>query len=359
MMDARAKEGFRLLGSLIWLASILAFIFLLCTLIIVLFYGLSSIVPNILASGDQAHLFLITPMPISYAVLEGYWFVGWFVFIFISILLSFIVLFYRDSKPTWKAIKQPMSDLKSRLGSKSAISMIAQLFLALLFFNFAFVLMLGLFGVEQETPSFGDWPSWRMLYDLANASVYEEIITRILFIGIPLFLVHFALGVPMKGRSHKYLLGGGFELGRGTIFLLIFSSSMFSVAHVFSWDLYKIPTTFLAGLALGYLYLRKGIFASILLHFSFNYLSATAILIQDNLPVAMFIGLISILLAVLGSFFFIFYVLKIYYFFSSRPLEPAPVVQEKKLHFICPRCGGMEARYSEGAFECLNCGSKR
>jgi len=259
--------------------------------------GINTIVPGIMESGSQVPLHIITPIPVSFMSLAGYWFVCWYFFIFAAILLSFLWLFYISSRSTLSAMKKPIGDLKGRLTANSTITMVAQLFLALLFFNILYNLILWLANVRTVVPETGGGTLWEMLFLLANASVYEEIVSRILFIGFPLFLIHFASGMRIeKKKSHRYILGGGFGFTKSTIFLLLFSSTMFAAAHLPSWDLYKMPPTFLAGLALGYLYLRKGIFASILLHFSFNYFSALAALIQDNMTAVVFMGFLILAL---------------------------------------------------------------
>lgn len=352
----KAEERIKSIGSMVWLISIISYIALFIAFIAVLFVGAYIIVPGILDSGIQLFLYFITPMPIAFVSLEGYWFVGWYLFIFAAIFISFAWLFLSSSKPTLDAIKKPLGDLRGRLTSDSTISMICQLFLALLAFTIFYYLILNGLGISTSDPIGGAGPLWEYLFALANASVYEEIITRILFIGVPLFLIHFASGVRIgRKNSYRYILGGGFALNRSAIFLLIFSSSMFAVAHVFSWDFFKVPQAFIAGLALGYLYLRKGIFASIILHFSLNYLSALGVLIQNDIMASLVFGLLILVLSVIGAVFFAYYVLRIHrHFFPKAAVQ---VEEEEKMPiFRCPQCGGLEARYSNGALICLNCG---
>jgi hypothetical protein len=191
--------------------------------------------------------------------------------------------------------------------------------------------------------------------------VYEEIITRIIFIGIPLFLVNFAMGE--RGESRKaqsYILGGGFDINRTTAILLLFSSGMFAFAHLAAWDITKIPPTFVGGLALGYLYLRKGLFASIMLHFSVNYFATLGTFVEGNFGATMVLGLFLLLISLFGALFFIHYVMRIGAHFSKEPAgeEPQVPAQEAIPPYQCPMCGNLEARYIDGTFECLNCGHR-
>ena len=56
---------------------------------------------------------------------------------------------------------------------------------------------------------------------------------------------------------------------------MVFSSAMFGIAHSFNWDLYKVLPAFFAGLAMGYLFLKFGLYASIMFHFFTDYLSVS------------------------------------------------------------------------------------
>jgi hypothetical protein len=354
-------ENIKILGSVIWLLSIFSYIAILLICVALLFFSLGIVPTGVLGSGYSLILYLITPLPLGFAELSGYWLLGWFVFIFVAVLASFIWLMYTSMKGTWESIKMPVTKLRERLGSSSTISMLAQLFLAVLFFNTMYYIVLALFNVEINVPVGGDGDTGLFLLQLVNASVYEEIITRIIFIGIPLFLINFTMGE--KGESRKglsYILGGGFEINRTTAILLIFSSSMFAFAHLASWDITKIPPTFVGGLALGYLYLRKGLFASILLHFSVNYFATLGTFVEGNFAASMVLGLFILLISLFGALFLIHYILRISGHFSKEPAgqESEAPVQEEIPPYQCPRCGNLEARYIDGTFECLNCGHR-
>jgi len=55
---------------------------------------------------------------------------------------------------------------------------------------------------------------------------------------------------------------------------LFFTSGAFGAAHYLyggGWEIGKISTAMLSGLALGYVYLRYGAYAPVLLHWFFNY----------------------------------------------------------------------------------------
>ena len=102
-----------------------------------------------------------------------------------------------------------------------------------------------------------------------------------------------------------YFLGGGFTIGPLEAFFIVGSSLMFGLAHVAGWDMWKALPTFIAGLGFGYLFLKVGIHAAILLHFSFDYLS----LGQALLPGFVLMELLLLgLWTVVGAFYFGHYV---------------------------------------------------
>jgi hypothetical protein len=98
-----------------------------------------------------------------------------------------------------------------------------------------------------------------------------------------------------------FLLGGGFKIGPLEAFFITGSALMFGLAHVAGWDMFKALPTFVAGLGFGYLFLKVGIHAAILLHFAFDYLS----LGQALLPgFGLMELLLLVLFAIVGAFYF-------------------------------------------------------
>jgi hypothetical protein len=115
------------------------------------------------------------------------------------------------------------------------------------------------------------------MYLLANASVYEELITRVLLIGVPLLIYevlshNLGLSESQHNSLFRYIVGGNIPIGSKEIYLILFSSLTFGLAHTPGWDYYKVLPTFISGIAFGYLFLSKGIHTAIILHFAFDYL---------------------------------------------------------------------------------------
>ena len=104
-----------------------------------------------------------------------------------------------------------------------------------------------------------------------------------------------------------YFLGGGFKIGPLEAFFITGSALMFGLAHAASWDAWKIVPTFIAGLGFGYLFLKVGIHAAILLHFSFDYLSLGEALVPGF---ALMEVLLVVLWTIVGAFYFGHYIVQ-------------------------------------------------
>ncbi len=135
----------------------------------------------------------------------------------------------------------------------------------------AYMLFLIIIGAKIESPDGMD-ESGRMIFALLNASVYEEILCRLLMVGLPCLIV--ALILKREGPKHRYLLGGA-KFEWWMVIFVLFSSTMFGLAHLDNWDTWKFFPTFMFGLAAGYVYLRYGLYATVSMHFINDFLNAS------------------------------------------------------------------------------------
>jgi len=119
------------------------------------------------------------------------------------------------------------------------------------------------FGMGVETPGWiKDMTLGDALVSFTNAAVWEEIMFRVMFLGLPVAIV--ALASREKG-AWRYLLGG-FGSSKLAVVFLIFSTLLFAFAHVDSWGVMKIFTVSLGGFMLGYMYMRFGLHVAIVCH---------------------------------------------------------------------------------------------
>ncbi|NIP33376.1 MAG: CPBP family intramembrane metalloprotease, partial [Thermoplasmata archaeon] len=196
-----------------------------------------------------------------------------------------IALFYLEGPPLLRTIKASIRDVTlPPVRTDNALIMIPRMYLGIVGFYVVYFAILGAFTVEPEIPDFGAMPLWEQLHAFAEASVWEEILSRVLMLGVPLLLYH-VWTRQEKGETWRYLVGGGFSIDSAAFVLIVFQALVFALAHVAGWDLWKVLPTLISGIAFGYLYLKKGLWASIILHFLFDYLGMTApVMTQWGIP---------------------------------------------------------------------------
>jgi hypothetical protein len=387
-----------------WIASVVVFVLLLVVSfnVIVLVWGIGQVLPNV--AGHSAYLFIITPWLVDILRISDAEISIYFLFLVVAIVASFVWMLK-------KSLHKFAHELTFQIHDEghSPLYMISTLFFAVIAFNILFYIAIGFFGSSPSVPGQAA-DLWQILYSYAQASVWEEVITRVLLLGVPLLLIAIATN-KVKDPKH-YILGGGFQLGKTELTLLVFSSAMFGLAHSFNWDIYKVLPAFIAGMAMGYLFLKFGLYAAIMFHFFTDYLSMSLSIWPDNLGLELAIGLMMLVFIAVGVIYFIHYSFKAFELFTGiklirkRPVAAGPTYYPPQPYynpypqgyydpyqnppnmyqqyqqypqtpqappypqptpptgpdngfgFICPHCGGTEARYSDGKFECLKCGRK-
>lgn len=141
---------------------------------------------------------------------------------------------------------------------------------------------------DGSTPDFDQGFVPSALFDFAQAAVWEEVLTRMAFIGLPMAAV--ALVCREKG-AWRYLFGG-FGFSRLVVVLMVISSLIFGYGHYSGWGLWKVLPTALGGFLMAYMYVRFGIHMSIMCHFILDY---TSILMEGpTLAVLLIFELVTI-----------------------------------------------------------------
>ena len=337
----------------------------------ILIWSLTQVIPSI--GMFHTYLFIITPWIVNIAELGGPYFAAYYVFIVFAILASFAFLIKESARGFIAELT-----FKPPQKGHSPLYVIGTLYFAALSFSLLYYAFLGLLGVNPTVPSTEEQELWKVLYSYARAGVWEEIISRLLLIGVPILVVH-SITKKREGWK-KYLLGGGFKIGRIELLFLLLSSAMFATAHIFTWDGYKIPPTFVGGIVFGYLFLRLGLYASIMIHFIWDFLSVP-ILVFPGLTSTLLVGLLIIAWVAIGVVYFVSYSSRMVGFVLGRKVWPDTVPTEiisspastqqylteaglnvpgwgtgGDFQFICRYCGNKEARYKDGGFECTRCG---
>lgn len=210
-------------------------------------------------SGFSYPLFLVVPVIVDLCNLSGIPLYVYYVLLLIAATSSVLILFLRSYK-----------DMKEEKDvSETPIYETAVLFGSLYVIEFAFILIVQALGVEIDTPA--ERPNWEWMFELLNASVWEELITRVLYLGVPVTVI--SLVMKKEGASAKWMVGG-FGIDRISLIFILFSATMFAAGHLNGWGTWKLFPTFLFGLIAGYLFCRYGLYATICFHFMTDYLQA-------------------------------------------------------------------------------------
>ena len=71
-------------------------------------------------------------------------------------------------------------------------------------------------------------------------------------------------------------------------------------------------------MAFGYLFLRKGLYASVILHFTINYLTMPLQVAGDPPALVQIFDVVLFLLIFIGAILFFYYIIRIYKFFVGE-----------------------------------------
>ena len=215
------------------------------------------------------------PAPVGIISLRYHLFIHWHGILIGAILMSATVMWIKDMPDLIKRSREAMRRMEfPTIRTDNTWIVVFRMYLGILAFYVLYFTLLESSGVKPTTPAFNDYPLWEQLFMFADASVWEEILSRTLMLGVPLMIYHL-----LQRRTDKpvwrYLAGGKFEIDNAVFVLVCIQALVFALAHVASWDLWKVLPTTISGIAFGYLFLKRGVWAAIMLHFTFDYLGLT------------------------------------------------------------------------------------
>ncbi len=345
------------LHSIKEITSFITVIFVLIILSIILGYMVFSIVyvvPYLNDVNFQIPIYIVLPFPMLVAWLKSGIAYGWYIFLAITVSISAVLIAAYGIIPYFKSFfSKPFAYRRNPFQEMS------ELYAVNIFFSMLVVYLMYLFGfVPSIPPGLEEMPVWAQMLSFLHASVYEELIVRTVFLGVPVFLIYILQG---KKISILRIFGGYNKITKVEAIFIIISAAIFAAAHVPAWDMWKAIPTFVGGLILGYLYIRYGIYASIMLHFLTDFIS---------IPMAMhkeyqfIIGMLMIILAIAGTLFFISYTIRFINYFSGKKKKEVKKKVERKeyipswTNLVCPNCGGRVFQYvDENTVRCVNCGT--
>lgn len=286
------------------------------TLIVALLFGLSGF--GMLAFGgylaatghmmDGLAVPNIFPTPVGLMALQFTLMVQWHSIMIGAILMSVCVMLIVDTPALVKDVKRSLGRMElPTLRTDNTWIVIFRMYMAIVGFYFIYNIILLLFAVDQEVPAFAEQPLWQQLHSFAVASVWEEILTRVLMLGLPLLVYH-VIADRKEASVGRYLVGGGFKIDTAAFVLISVSSVVFALAHVSGWDLWKVLPTVISGFAFGYLFLKRGLWAAIILHFVFDYLGMTTdVLIEWGIDITLMFNLFFFFWVLVGVVLLVHY----------------------------------------------------
>ncbi len=287
----------------------------------ILVYAVLIVPPYLMDKASGPILFGLIPFPgfmtILYIGHGGVEFVVYFLVIALLLFISIFVMIRNDGRDFLGKIRSFARNRRApAAGDTNSFIMIYQMFMAMLFLN-TLIIMVNYLAVGSS-PSVPDSlvnASFQgKLYSLANASVYEEFAARVLYLGLPLYLV--ARFTKRADRPwYRYLIGGDMKMDFSAYFFALFSSLLFGMAHLEGWGVWKIFPTVISGLMFAYIFLRKGVFSAIVFHFLFDYISmaneALAHVGRSSVLLDLVFAVLLLLWVHLGIRYLVHYVLRL------------------------------------------------
>lgn len=385
---ARKSTSWRVVIKTLMAYGMLTFLVQLLLMLAALVYGTTIVLPEIVH--HTYALYVIAPLLVMVGHISGDALAAYYMLVVAIIIASAVWLFLTGAKGFHKELT-----MRGERRRHSAIFDLCGLMFGVLFMNVVVVLITEAVSGEPVSPT-EDAELWELLFLLANASVWEELIVRVLLIGVPLLLIDLTRH-GLKGKIHRYILGGGFDLGKAEVVLILVSSALFGLAHFDGWGAWKVFPASIAGVAFGYMFMRHGLASAIMLHFGFDYLSMPTEVFAggDSTGALILLGLAVLAWMGMGAVFFGYYIIRMvefvtkgkyfeerapapvpYPFYYAPQYPPPPPSAPQRMQgdpaqvwgppqapsgqggfFVCPACGYTEASWRDGRFQCLRCGT--
>jgi len=216
------------------------------------------------------------------------------------------------------AAKAPGGIMKPGAAEGTAAFWICVFICATMAINLIVMIIMWAIGGGTTVPPLGS--RLEEMFALANASVWEEIVTRVLYIGVPMMFI--SLIVTRKKESLKCIFGG-FGMSTTALVLILISAAIFGLAHYDGWDhqAWKVISVGIMGVFLGYLFVRFGLYAAILYHFITDYISAFKWMGGDGL-----LGVVGFALIVIGFVALIYILMRLVD--SKKAIESLPLLHK-------------------------------
>lgn len=259
-------------------------------------WGIPTVFPHL--SDTKTSIIMVVPEVVTLFCISGPVLQGYYILLMAALTACIFWIFYKAYEPVKKLVRD--NDMKSV--RDTALFEVTVLFASLFFLELLFSMVLSAFG--ESVGTLPDRETWKWMFELMEAPVWEEVVTRILYLGVPMMIVT-AVRRNKEKPLWRYIFGG-FRIDRYALFFIFFSAAMFGGGHLTNWNIWKFFPTFAFGLITGYLFCKYGVYATIVMHFLTNYLNAETWLFGTSSPmVTMFIVLLVMIPCIPYAFLYI------------------------------------------------------
>ncbi len=208
---------------------------------------------------------------------------------FIIVWTIFLILFSISYFGPEYSLLNTLSNLMSRgwknMKSNGLVNMMSW-FSILILVSVIIEMIQQSFGIKIESPQSDN--NLIRFFQLSTSPLTEEVGFRILLIGIPLFLMYshipsWKIFFKSLWRPSKYLY---IENYKKPMILIITIGLFFGISHIISgtpWSSGKLSQATIAGIIIGWVYVRYGFAPAVLIHWATNYFLFSYLFFISNL----------------------------------------------------------------------------
>ncbi|MGI0061431.1 MAG: CPBP family intramembrane glutamic endopeptidase, partial [Nitrosotalea sp.] len=218
-------------------------------------------------------------IPISFEMGDAF-IIAWTIF-----LILFTISYFGPENSLLKTLSNMMSRDVKRFHGNAMVNMLAW-FSILILFSVTIDTVQQSVGVTMDAPTSSN--DLVRFFQLGISPLTEETGFRVLLIGVPLFLMYshipsWKMLAKSLWRPSKYLSISDY---RKPMILIITIGLLFGVAHIISgtpWSPGKVTQAAMAGIIIGWVYVRYGLAPAILVHWATNYFLFSYLFFLSNL----------------------------------------------------------------------------
>jgi hypothetical protein len=218
-------------------------------------------------------------VPISFEIGDAF-ITSWAIF-----MILFSISYFGPEDSLLKTLSNMMSKGWRSLRGNGLVNMVTW-FSILMLFSVVVETIQQSFGIKIESPSSDN--DLIRFFQIGISPLTEEAGFRILLIGVPLFLMYshstsWKTFFKSLWRPSKYL---NIERYQRPMILIITIGLLFGVAHIVSgtpWSPGKVTQATIAGIIIGWVYVRYGFAPAVLIHWATNYFLFSYLFFISNL----------------------------------------------------------------------------